>query len=739
MHFTGMLAFSVPCTTAYDPTITLLSMAPAILACTMAVGIISRDKVSRQQLVAGGLLIGSGIGAMHYTGMAAYRLDGLIRYDLGLFVLSLLVALILAPTALWVKFQVQNWQPKWRPFAPLSGAVVMGLAVSAMHYTAMSAAYFIRGEASIAEPQLVPAFLATVVLAVTSSIILITLAATFLNRPAVYSMAGVARAIGMLIAGWGVVAWLGSGYYSSQKAEQAYREGIDRVGRQADNAVDNINDALLALQGIPEALAHVEAIRSQLMRFGPSSAIAQTAAADRKAKWQDDVELAKLDNFLAISASSLHADVIFVINASGDCVAASNANTANSFVGTNYSDRQYFRQPREGRRGMQYALGRITRIPGLFYSYPVTEKGWFLGAVVVKRDLPAFLRFTRPAEAFIADSNGVIVLSDDKGLEGRTMPGATVASLSAEAISRQYQRTSFVPLDIRPWRSGELADIVLVGSDPQPRALVSRPLTEGAITVHVAAKLPDLARIEAERRWVFAVVFTAGAMLIVALTALVLNVRAGRLARQVAQVAEVRVREQKDFLSAILENEPECVKILGSGGNLLQMNAAGLAMLEVDTVTEANAHGLINFVLPEHRASFLGLAERVFRGESGVLEFQVRGRRGTRRWLETNAAPLRNAEGKVAYLLGVTRDVTRRREAEERLALSLRGADLALIDWDIPGERLVFGEGWEKLLGYRTEELRPHPSTMATLADGEDLQRARAALIRHLKGETPFF
>lgn len=202
--------------------------------------------------------------------------------------------------------------------------------------------------------------------------------------------------------------------------------------------------------------------------------------------------------------------------------------------------------------------------------------------------------------------------------------------------------------------------------------------------------------------------------------------------------AETALQEQKNFLSAILENEPECVKLIRADGTLTQMNNAGLSMLEVNSIEAVNAcGGLVSFVLPEHRGAFMDLAGRIFAGETGMLEFQMEGKRGTRRWLETHAAPLRDAAGKITHLLGVTRDVTRKREAEQRLTLALRGADLALSDWHIPGDALVFGEGWTRLLGFQPQKLHPHVSTLAGLLHPEDLPATRHALIRHLKGETP--
>lgn len=202
--------------------------------------------------------------------------------------------------------------------------------------------------------------------------------------------------------------------------------------------------------------------------------------------------------------------------------------------------------------------------------------------------------------------------------------------------------------------------------------------------------------------------------------------------------AETALQEQKNFLSAILENEPECVMVVSADEVVLQMNAAGFIMLEVNSVEEVNAFGLVNFVEADHRAAFLNLARRVFDGESGVLEFQVEGRKGARRWLETHATPLRDAAGKITFLLGVTRDVTRRREAEERLALSLRGSNQAMTDWHIPSDTLTFGEGWMSLLGYQPDELSSNSSTLFELMRPEDAPAAHDALIRHLKGETSY-
>jgi diguanylate cyclase (GGDEF)-like protein/PAS domain S-box-containing protein len=124
--------------------------------------------------------------------------------------------------------------------------------------------------------------------------------------------------------------------------------------------------------------------------------------------------------------------------------------------------------------------------------------------------------------------------------------------------------------------------------------------------------------------------------------------------------------ESERRLRTIIETEPECVKVVGPLGHLLEMNAAGLAMLEADSLGEAQQYTLIDYILPQYHDAFRALHKRVILGESGTLEFEVRGLRGTRRWLETHAAPMRDTTDKVVSLLGITRDITARKQAEER-------------------------------------------------------------------------
>ena len=131
--------------------------------------------------------------------------------------------------------------------------------------------------------------------------------------------------------------------------------------------------------------------------------------------------------------------------------------------------------------------------------------------------------------------------------------------------------------------------------------------------------------------------------------------------------AEIALKSSQQHLQAIIDNEPECVKLISPEGRLLDMNPAGLAMLEVDSLEEAQSHTLIDYVVKEWRAPFTNLLKRVMTGENARLEFEIIGLKGTHRWLETNATPLRDSEGNITMLLGITRDITERKRNEEQI------------------------------------------------------------------------
>ena len=146
MHFIGMLAFVMPIPMSYDIGLTILSLVVAIVVTGGGFFVISRQGASPLRLVLSGIFMGLGIVAMHYTGMAAMRGHAELGYDWLLVALSVVIAIGASTAALWLAFQTTNlWQK-------LIAALVMGLAISGMHYTGMRAAIFTAHDAVHDDP-----------------------------------------------------------------------------------------------------------------------------------------------------------------------------------------------------------------------------------------------------------------------------------------------------------------------------------------------------------------------------------------------------------------------------------------------------------------------------------------------------------------------------------------------------------------------------------------------------------
>ncbi|MET7986920.1 MULTISPECIES: MHYT domain-containing protein [unclassified Streptomyces] len=134
MHFIAMTGFSVAETPiTYDVPLTVLSLVVAIVVVSAGVFIVGHRGATRAALTVGGAITGLGVAMMHYLGMFAMQLNGELRYNVFTVALSLIVALVAATAALWAAVSVKGF------VRTLGASLVMGLAVTGMHYTGMAA------------------------------------------------------------------------------------------------------------------------------------------------------------------------------------------------------------------------------------------------------------------------------------------------------------------------------------------------------------------------------------------------------------------------------------------------------------------------------------------------------------------------------------------------------------------------------------------------------------------------
>ena len=199
---------------------------------------------------------------------------------------------------------------------------------------------------------------------------------------------------------------------------------------------------------------------------------------------------------------------------------------------------------------------------------------------------------------------------------------------------------------------------------------------------------------------------------------------------------EQDLAEREALLRAIIETEPECVKVLALDGTVRTMNAAGLAMVEATSPTQVVGKDVCHLVAEEFQPVFREMVHKAAHGEAGRLEFRLVGFLGTPRWLDTHVVPLRAADGSVSAVLGVTRDVTEWKKTEQLLRQSEERyrrllavlPDAILVN---RGGRIVFinEQGLQLFGASRPEDMLGRSLYELVHADFHDLVRER---IRHL-------
>jgi NO-binding membrane sensor protein with MHYT domain len=136
MHFMAMLGFDVPeSVVRYDVGVTAASFGVAVVIVSLGLYTVGIGRPAVWKIVTGGAFTGVGVAAMHYMGMSAMRVAGFVRYDPVRVALSVLIAIVAATVALWFALVIQG------AAATVGAALLMGVAVCSMHYTAMSAVH----------------------------------------------------------------------------------------------------------------------------------------------------------------------------------------------------------------------------------------------------------------------------------------------------------------------------------------------------------------------------------------------------------------------------------------------------------------------------------------------------------------------------------------------------------------------------------------------------------------------
>ncbi|MCW7468546.1 PAS domain S-box protein [Leptospira kanakyensis] len=197
-------------------------------------------------------------------------------------------------------------------------------------------------------------------------------------------------------------------------------------------------------------------------------------------------------------------------------------------------------------------------------------------------------------------------------------------------------------------------------------------------------------------------------------------------------------------LSTILKSEPECVKVVSPEGILIEMNPAGLQMIEADHPEEALGQKVENLVFPEDLVFYQSLHKNALQGIQSSARFRIIGLKGTKRWMESTAVPLTNQLGEITSVLSVTRDISEKVSAEENL-IRIKKNQEALINgtsdliWSLDSNyRLIAAnQAFLDVMGFLLGVVAKEGDSVLILNQGEAFyEKWKGYYERGLSGET---
>ncbi len=331
----------------------------------------------------------------------------------------------------------------------------------------------------------------------------------------------------------GGATWWVTGLWQDYETKSEVARTLQEVDLRLAGFVSDFERSLAYIRSVPVIMAH-------------DPIVAATLAAPRR-------NVGALNDYLGFTAKTLNVDLAFIVDSTGLCIASNNYADPTTLVGEHFSDREYFIAARQGVPGVQYAMGRRTNIPGIFYSTPIQRDGHFLGAAVVKIDVPNIERTVSAKGAFVTDRHGVIVIAADPDWLLKAVPGATVSSLTAQERQLAYKRADIAPAPLVPVRGEPFR--YRAGAALTPVVLSRRSLQTEGMAAYVLAPLDGLAMLQTRRITVFAIAYAGlcaamwGAAISIVLARRSRAYRSNLLAAK--EQAEAGSRAKSEFLATV--------------------------------------------------------------------------------------------------------------------------------------------------------------------------------------------
>ena len=323
----------------------------------------------------------------------------------------------------------------------------------------------------------------------------------------------------ILLGGWLFTSYLLVSHFTDKRLETTLHRYSTELKQTTEAVTYHFERSVSFLHVVPETIGDNREIAAALGLIKRQSSWSRSTPDERRKYLNSRQDMLEINQHLTKLQKDLGLDVIWVMDPDGNCVISSNFDRPESFVGINYSDRLYFKSALAGQRGKQYAVGRQTNIPGLFFSAPIYYGAKVIGVVTVKIDIAKLSKWFNRFNCFVTDKAGVIILSTDKSFEHRALADAPVFKMTAEARDKQYKQVDFPVMEIGTFgdRFPSYSAITLPESDT-PYMLARNQLITGDYTIFTYLKVVEIEQLRTVKAEITILLFISGAALLLLLT-----------------------------------------------------------------------------------------------------------------------------------------------------------------------------------------------------------------------------
>ena len=486
----------------------------------------------------------------------------------------------------------------------------------------------------------------------------------------------------MLMLAWTAAAWELNMRHYRQRLDGIVQSSSAQALASEGLVEEGLRHGLAQLDGIAHMLTRLPAVRRGVVAAGPGASLVDEPVSRLRSALLARPELAAVNDFLASSYEDLGADLIYLLDDAGNCVASSDAGSAESVIGQHLNDPSFFRQTRLEHGARLFAVGKATGIPGMYFSAPIYDGNRFLGAVVVKRNTLSLASMVGHQGAFVVDSLGVVIMSQDPRLLLETLDGAKVFQLTPQERVARYRSDALPMLHIHPWDPVDAPQLQRIDEEAVPQVLVKRHMDREKLDVYVAQRVPEVEVLLRERDFNFVMLALAGAGAIALMAAglggwrsrrSVLDAieRLGQANRKLSveiaerQRTEVLLRESREYLvvhearlRALLRSLPEQVWMKDRAGAYLAVN---VEFERFQGTREADVLGKSDKDMGWRDAAYYETQDQATLAAAEPLVFheaEHSAEGGGERQLEVTKTAVRDERGEVIGVVGVARDMT---------------------------------------------------------------------------------